>query len=139
MYLNSVRFFCKTKRMTTEFETDSTRKAARISQHTPSPPHLFTRPGVAFNTWQTPKSQRCRKLLCQVEHVIHLFSHTCLSFGSFVALTLCLFALCHFLCQHKLIFLYYSNKVRGCGLDRSGEGFGSSRFMVHHNGWYEIC
>lgn len=96
--------------------SDSAHKAARISQHAPSPPNLFTRPGVAVNTWQTPKSQRCRKLLCQGEHVIHLFSHTCLSFGSFVSLTLCLFALCHFQCQLKLLFLYYSNKVRHCGL-----------------------
>lgn len=85
--------------------SDSAHKAPRISQHTPSTPNLFTRPGVAVNTWQTPKSQRCRKLLCQGEHVIHLFSHTCLSFVSFVSLTLCLFALCHFQCQHKL-FLY---------------------------------
>lgn len=65
---------------------DSARKALGISQHTPPAPVLFTGLGVAVNAWQTPESQRCRKPLCVVEHVIHLFSPTCLSFESFVSL-----------------------------------------------------
>lgn len=98
--------------------TDATHKLQGSVSTPPSPPDLFSWMGVTVNTWQTPKSQRCRKLLCEGEHVIHLFSHTCLSFESTMSLTLCLFALFHFQCQHKVLFLYYSNKVRCCGLVR---------------------
>lgn len=70
---------------------DSARKALRISQHTLAAPNLFTGPGVAVNAWQTPKSQRCRKPRCVVEHVIHLFTCTCFSFGSFVSLVFFLY------------------------------------------------
>lgn len=104
---------------TVKLETVSLKLQGSVSTPHCSPPNPFTWPGVAVNTWQTPKSQRCRKLrFFHGEHVIHLFSHTCLSFGSFVSLTLCVFALCHFQCQHKLLFLYYSNKVWHCGLVR---------------------
>lgn len=121
--------------------TNDSAHIKRISQHTPSPPNPFTRLGVAVNTWQTPKSQRCRKLLCQGEHVIHLFSHTCLSFGSFVSLTLRLFALCHFQCQHKLLFFISlkQSETLWFGLGRTREGFGSFRVMVRHNSCCEIC
>lgn len=73
-------------------------KSQRISQHLspPSLPNLFTSPGVAVSTWQTPKSQRCRKLLCQGEHVIHLFSPTCLFFRDAVSFIPCLFTFLSF-------------------------------------------
>lgn len=90
---------------------DSARTALRISQHTPAAPNLFTGPGVAVNAWQTPKSQRCRKPRCVVEHVIHLFTCTCWSFVSFVSLVF-------------FLYIYIIEAWRGLvWFGRAGEGF----------------
>lgn len=65
--------------------------------------------GVAVNTWQTAKSRRCRKLLCQGEHVIHFFQPyvfifwilcvTCAVLVCFVPFSACNFLFFFFIIQ----------------------------------------
>lgn len=97
--------------------------------------------GVAVNTWQTPKSRRCRKLLCQGEHVIHLFRPYVFIFGILCVTCAAFVCFVPFSASAQKIllffFFYYSNTAVWLG--RTRRGILAHGIVACHNRRCWIC